>query len=242
MGAAVGFRAHRNGAGAVKRPRAFGFDFDHTLGIDNKLERVAFLRLLDTVCREGGRCIGTLAEEIARVDALLQRQREGRCTIEHAVERFVVERGLEGSSSYVDRYKAFALESVDAFVIPEPGLGELLAGLRASGIPYAILTNGWSPLQERKAERADFDGPVVVSSKIGVQKPQRGAFEALARVLALPADSIAYVGDNPQIDVAGALAAGMPAVWFDAEDTGYPPGVAAASAVIHSLPELLAVS
>jgi HAD superfamily hydrolase (TIGR01509 family) len=220
---------------------AIGFDFDHTLGIDNKLERVAFLRLLEAACAQGSRYLGTLAQEIERIDALLAKQRSGACTIEHAVESFVREHGGSNSREYPERYKGLAMEMVSAFVIPQPGVREALAGLRARKLPYAILTNGWSPLQQRKAARVQFDGPVVVSADIGVQKPEAAAFDALARVLGAPANEIAFVGDTPASDVAGAIAAGMFGIWFDAEGVEYPKDVPAPSAVIHSLAELLSV-
>jgi HAD superfamily hydrolase (TIGR01509 family) len=215
-----------------------GFDFDHTLGIDNKLERVAFLRMLDSACEQGGRCIGPLADEIVRIDALLAEQRAGKFTIEDAVERFVRERGIRDTVGWADEYKRICIEMVHAFVIPEPGVKEMLWALRERGIRSAILTNGWSPLQLRKAERVGFEGPVVVSGDLGVQKPELPAFEALARALDAPLEEIAFVGDTPQSDIAGALAAGMHAVWFDAEDVEYPHDLPPPCAAIHALGEL----
>jgi HAD superfamily hydrolase (TIGR01549 family) len=117
----------------------------------------------------------------------------------------------------------------------------VLRELRERGLPTGILTNGWSPLQQEKARRVGFDGPVVVSADVGIQKPKLGAFEALARALGAPLEEIAYVGDTPQSDVAGSLNAGMAAVWLDAEDAEYPEGLAAPTVVIHSLEELLSV-
>jgi HAD superfamily hydrolase (TIGR01662 family) len=219
---------------------AVGFDFDHTLGIDNKLERVAFLRMLDRVCEHGGRCIGTLADEIERIDALLVEQRAGRFTIEDAVQRFVRERGIgeRESATWPDDYKKLCVDMVQAFVIPEPGVKSMLAELRERGLQVAILTNGWSPLQLHKAARVDFDGPVIVSSDVGVQKPERSAFEKLAQLLQADPDEIAFVGDTPATDVVGALRAGMRAIWFDADRIEYPKDAPEPSAVIHSLAEL----
>src|SRR5579883_935033 len=181
--------------------------------------------------------MGTLAEEIERIDALLQHQRAGECSIEAAVEGFIAERGAP-AAGFADRYKQLALEMVDAFVVPEPGVRTLLDGLSARGIRYAILTNGWSPLQERKAKRVGFDGPVLVSASIGVQKPERVAFELLAQALECAIGDAAYVGDNPLTDVAGARAAGMHAVWYDAEGATYPQDAPAPDAVIHSLADI----
>lgn len=235
----VRFRTHRQRPGPeITRIAAVGFDFDHTLGIDNKLERVAFLRLLDAACAQGGRCIGTLADEIDRIDALLADQRAGRFTIEDAVERFVRERGVRETQPWAQRYKDLCIAMVDAFVIPEPGVKAMLAQLNDRGIATAILTNGWSPLQQRKAQRVAFQGPVVVSADLGVQKPQAAAFEALARALQAEPAEIAFVGDTPATDVEGALRAGMRAIWFDADRIAYAPGIPPPSAAIGALTEL----
>lgn len=222
-----------------RRISAVGFDFDHTLGIDNKLERVAFLRMLDRACVTDGQMIGSLAEEIERIDDLLVRQRSGACTIEDAVEHFMRERGCSNAERYVPEYKRMCVEMVQSFVIPEPGVHEMLAALRGRGIPYAILTNGWSPLQMEKAKRVDFDGPVIVSSDLGIQKPEPAAYGALAEALGASPETIAFVGDAPSSDVAGALRAGMFAVWLDAEGMKYPEDTPPPSATIHRLTELL---
>jgi HAD superfamily hydrolase (TIGR01509 family) len=221
-----------------RRIRAVGFDFDHTLGIDNKLERVAFLRLLDAACEIGGHCIGTIAEEIARIDDLLVKQRAGAFTIEEAVRGFMDERGVNDPQPFVERYKQMAVDMVASFVIPEPFVRQMLEELRSRGIPCAILTNGWSPLQQTKAQRVEFEGPVVVSADLGAQKPEPQAFAALAKALGVPPEDVAYVGDAPQGDVAGALHAGMQGIWFDAEGVTYPTELPPPSAVIHSLAEL----
>jgi HAD superfamily hydrolase (TIGR01509 family) len=232
-------RPRRSGTGAEIAIRAVGFDFDHTLGIDNKLERVAFLRMLDRACVSEAHVIGTLAEEIERIDELLKRQRSGACTIEHAVEQFMRERGCSSAERYVAEYKRMCVDMVPAFVIPEPGVREMLAQLRQRNVAYAILTNGWSPLQRAKADRVEFDGPVLVSADLGIQKPEPGAYEALTRTLGGAPEEIAFVGDTPASDVAGALRAGMFAVWLDAEGLKYPQDIPPPSATIHALPELL---
>jgi HAD superfamily hydrolase (TIGR01549 family) len=222
-------------------PQAVGFDVDHTLGIDNKLERVAFLRLLDVICGEGGRCLGTLAEESVRIDDLLSRQRSGAFTIDEAVAQFVSERGAKPSGTYTVRYKQMALESVPHFFVPQPDARLVLADLRRRGIPCAILSNGWSPLQQEKARCLAFEGPVLVSDALGAQKPDAAAFHALANALGADPHDVAYVGDNPESDAAAAIAAGMRGIWLDAEGVKYPPDLPKPTAVIHKLAELLAL-
>lgn len=217
-----------------------GFDFDHTLGIDNKLERIAFLRLLERVIAEGGHALGTLAQESDRVDAILKDQRAGGCSIDAAVRGFVAERGVAAGDAYVDIYKTMCLAMVDDVVVPMPHTRTTLAALRARGTPVAILTNGWNPLQTAKAQRVGFTGPIVASADIGIQKPDPRAFEALACALALPPERIWYVGDDPSADIAGALATGMRAAWLDAEGRTYPADLPPPTRRITTLEELLA--
>ena len=100
--------------------RGIGFDLDHTLAIDNRLERVALLRVLEIVLEEGGRTIGTLGDEIDGIDDLLLRQRSGAFTIDDAVKRFVAEHGVEPADRYAEFFRRTAVEMVDEFVVPLP--------------------------------------------------------------------------------------------------------------------------
>lgn len=243
MDPAQGLRAdrHRPGTEIAARVVGVGFDFDHTLGIDNKLERIAFLRLLERVLAEGGRALGTLDQESDRIDAILKAQRAGASTIDEAVRAFVADRGVAPAEAHVSAYKAMCLAMVDDVVVPLPGARATLRALEASGVKVAMLTNGWNPLQTAKARRVGFGGPVLASADIGVQKPDPRAFAALAEALELPPAEIWYVGDDPGIDIAGALAAGMRAIWLDAEGRTYPAACPKPTATVGALGDLLAI-
>ncbi len=217
------------------------FDIDHTLVVDNKLERVAFLHLLEDVIEDGGRALGSLAEESDAIDALLVQQRSGACSIEEAVRTFVTARGVEGRQHYVERFRAKALRMVEDFVIPAPDAKRTLVELENRGYAVAVLTNGWNPLQRRKAGRAGFTGAVLASADLGVQKPDSRAFTAAAAVLGLPPADLWYVGDDPGSDIVGALGAGLRAVWIDGERTPYPRGLPPPTARIAALADLLAL-
>jgi HAD superfamily hydrolase (TIGR01509 family) len=205
--------------------RGIGFDLDHTLAIDNRLERVALLRLLELLQLEGARANGPLSDEIDGIDHLLERQRRGEFTVDAAVARFVEQHGVEPAERYAEFFRASAVAMVGEFVVPLPGVGRTLAALRARRIPLAVLSNGWNPLQRCKAERAGFAGPIVVSSEIGVQKPAERAFERLLETLGTTAEQTLYVGDDPTSDVAGAQELGMQTVWINWERRQYPAGV-----------------
>lgn len=225
-------------------PIAVGFDFDHTLGLDHGLEKNAFFALAE--------CLGTSLERgdtahTRLIDDVLARFRTNSISLEQAVGEFVAslvpnaitqETSVE---SFVAQYRQLCFERV-ANVTAIDGAQQLLDDLRAAGIPVAILTNGWSPLQEQKIARAlDFDGPVLVSDAIGVIKPDPTAFIRLADELRVRAHEVLYVGDNPIADVGGAHAAGMRAVWFDWESIPYPSDMAPPDARVVSLEAVMDV-
>ena len=125
---------------------------------------------------------------------------------------------------------------------PLDGARELLAALRARGIPMAILTNGWTPLQQKKIARALGDASlgmtILVSDAIHAIKPARPAFDALVTALAVPRERVWYVGDNARGDAGGALAAGLRAVWFNWENQTYPQDLPTPTLTIAALREL----
>lgn len=219
--------------------RGIGFDLDHTLAIDNRLERVALLRLLEVLLREGGRTVGTLADEIESIDELLARQRRGEFSIDDAVTRFIAARSLEPSGRYIEIFRQSAVEMVAEFLVPLPGVRAMLDTLRERGIAVAVLSNGWNPLQARKAEQAGFRGKVLVSSEIGVQKPAPAAFERLLEALGTEPDRTWYVGDDPHGDVAGAGRVGMRTVWMNWERKEYPADVVRPAHTIADFRELV---
>jgi HAD superfamily hydrolase (TIGR01509 family) len=221
---------------------AVGFDFDHTLALDHGLERKAFERLAD----ELGVPDALSAPRVQQaVDDLLRQFRADEMTLEAAVDGFVTgilaASGGRSPTPPAEHYRAICYSLVDELVKPIDGAAEVLAALAADGVPVAILTNGWSPLQQRKIARAlgRFDGTVLVSDEIGSLKPERHAFDRLAGALAREPAAIWYVGDNPDVDVAGAQAAGMRAVWFDWEGHAYPSALAPPAARIANLHEIL---
>lgn len=167
--------------------RAVGFDFDHTLGIDNKLERTVGIELLEEAAREHG-CPFDLIEASAAMDTALERFRSGLVSLEDVLREQFASVACRGVSYEVAdlRFRAEAMKRVPAFVEPLMGARVLLERLENLGIPYALLTNGWSPLQEAKAALLGFRGAVFVSDRIGAWKPSPRAFEALIRHFDLP--------------------------------------------------------
>jgi HAD superfamily hydrolase (TIGR01509 family) len=221
---------------------AVGFDFDHTLGIDNKLERTVALDQLAKLAAENGLQYDVLAADAA-IDDVLKNARSGDHSIESYIAGFY-ERFASAGNAIVDfagKYREVVVENAPSYVQPLPGAVELLAQLDAKRVPYALLTNGWSPLQEEKARLIGFGGPVFVSERIGMLKPSAAAFGQLVKHFEMAPAAIWYVGDDPVADCDGANECGMRSVWFDWEQKTYPDGISAPMHTIHMLEELLAL-
>jgi len=220
---------------------AVGFDFDHTLCFDHQLERTAFVRLIGAIVEDGGHAPHG-NDVAAMADAALSKARSGAISIDGAVREFAAPLLVDGQEpdTYVAIFKDLVLDMADDFVKPAPGALALLDQLHREGIPTAILTNGWTPLQQKKAAVIGYSGRMIVSDQIGVQKPDPRAFERLVQFFELAPADIWYVGDNPGVDIAGALGAGLRAVWLDDGTYQYPPGLAPVQR-IHALTELLEI-
>ena len=221
---------------------AIGFDFDHTLGIDNRLEVDAFVRLVRDRAPSAQR---DADEERARIAMMREigHYRSGRCSIDQAVALALDDVLGDGAGVQpaIEAFRALAVEMAPGHVHPMPGAIELLSALDARLVPYAILTNGWNPLQQVKADCIGFAKPVFVSDDLGLRKPNVHAFNVLRDHFTLPADLIWYVGDDPKVDVLGALGAGMRAVWFNAEHGKFPTDIPAPTAVVTDLREIAAL-
>jgi HAD superfamily hydrolase (TIGR01549 family) len=223
-----------------------GFDFDHTLGVDNHLERTAF----GTVAARLGAPIDVEAtNEAALIERVLVPFRRGDVPMPEMMATFVAQlpppaqTNAPEPATIAEWYRDACFALVESNVAPLDGARACIDALVESGARVGILTNGWSPLQEKKIARAlgTFPGPVLVSDAIGAYKPSSEAFAALERALGCSAQDLWYVGDNPRIDIGGAHAYGVRAVWLEEDGVTYPSDLAPPDAHIRSLHELVAI-
>ncbi|MBK3543257.1 HAD family hydrolase [Streptomyces rubiginosohelvolus] len=88
---------------------------------------------------------------------------------------------------------------------------------------HAILSNSSTDHQHRKLTalgvRDRFE-VMVCAVELGISKPEAGAFHAACEALALEPHEVAYVGDEPDIDASGAVAAGLTGIWLDRRGRG----------------------
>jgi HAD superfamily hydrolase (TIGR01549 family) len=217
---------------------AVGLDFDHTLGVDHKVERTVGVEIAERLAKLRGLAFDREAA-VQAFDEALAATRLAGIPIETAIEGALLRSAGPGpeNEDEVGHFRDEVILRAPQFVEALPGAKEMLASLDALGVRYAILTNGWSPFQEEKARLIGFRAPVYVSERIGARKPARESFALLGRQFGLPLEAIWYLGNDAIVDCAGARDAGLTAVWYDWEHRPYPAGVQPANYVIASLEE-----
>lgn len=107
-----------------------------------------------------------------------------------------------------------------------PDVLPALEAAKAAGLTIGLISNfeEWLEGLLTHMEVGELFDPVVISGKVGIEKPDPAIFRlALDRSGMAAAESV-YVGDHPRIDVEGAEAVGMGAVLIDRKDrhTGFP--------------------
>jgi putative hydrolase of the HAD superfamily len=85
-----------------------------------------------------------------------------------------------------------------------------------------------------------FQGAISARA-FGLAKPAPQIYAAVAEHLSVPMDAVLHVGDDPELDVAGALAAGQHAAWVNREARSWPNGLPAPSLQVRDMGELARV-
>ena len=101
----------------------------------------------------------------------------------------------------------------------QSGAKEFLREMHRRGVPVAVITNDLAEWSYRLRDLHGLSGvaPWIVSSDIGVRKPDPAAFEALRRLTGVPYHSILAIdGQIPALDMAASL--GMMTSWFAREE------------------------
>ncbi|WP_136689221.1 HAD family hydrolase [Halorhabdus amylolytica] len=105
---------------------------------------------------------------------------------------------------------------VNEHLEPVEGAEELLSTLaNGAGYRVGLLTDGPERAQCSKLDALGWTNLVdatVVTGTMETRKPDPAAFEAILAALSVEPSEAVYVGDKPEADVEGALAAGMRAV------------------------------
>jgi putative hydrolase of the HAD superfamily len=122
--------------------------------------------------------------------------------------------------------------AVELFADVLPALGVL-----RRRYALATLSNGNADLQ--RIGIAMHFAVTLNAITVGAAKPDPRSFAAVAEALDLPPPSIAYVGDDPRVDIDGARAAGMQTVWINRTGRPWPDDHEPPRHEVRSLAELV---
>ena len=208
------------------------FDLDGTL-LDRRRSFERFVR------RQWERFANSLqsADQEQYVQALIELDRDGyaprRMLFAGAVARFGIPPDI--AETLLDDYRAGFPGACMLF----PDAVQTLSCLRASGLRLGLVTNGSIRMQSRKLEclaLAPMFDTILISDAEGISKPHPEIFHRAVERLGIgPARSV-FVGDHPEVDVAGARTAGMRAIWRRDPDVSR---IVEADGVIDELGDLL---
>jgi putative hydrolase of the HAD superfamily len=102
-----------------------------------------------------------------------------------------------------------------------PDTIEVLDYLRNKGYELHLITNGFEKTQHSKLESSGLDrffGKVITSESSNSLKPQREIFDYALRVTGARVEESIMIGDSVEVDIAGALGAGMDQVHVNYND------------------------
>lgn len=107
--------------------------------------------------------------------------------------------------------------------VPFDDVEAAVAAISAAGLRVAVLTNGTTQQQNAKLDAIGLHGrvgPVFTAEQLGLAKPAPETYlEVCTELRVHPGDAL-HVGDQYDVDVAGARAAGLQAVHLDRHGRG----------------------
>ena len=190
--------------------KAVLFDLDETLILRSGAIR-AFIK---DQYRRFAPSLGGL-DEARYTSRFLEMEKNGVIAKDVVYPAFVRELGITGVSSdaLLEDYRARYAD----FASPSPGAVETVKALHEAGVKTGILSNGNARVQNAKIDSIglrDALDVVVISEAVGLKKPDPAIFALAVADLGVDARSTLFVGDNPEVDIVGAAAAGLQTAWF----------------------------
>jgi putative hydrolase of the HAD superfamily len=197
---------------------------------------------LDDTLFDHAHCARSALQAVRRVHPALDQVDEGELESRHSaileeLHARVLTGGIDLDSARRERFRRL-LESAGAVV--DDGVAQraaaayrdcyirswrevagataLLDALRARDVRVGVVTNNLAKEQMAKLAFCGLDGrvdAVVISEEAGVTKPDPRIFRLALERLGVERDRVVMLGDSWEIDVRGAVAAGIRAVWFN---------------------------
>ena len=207
----------------MKHIKAVGFDLFNTLITMEPVALKDALGRLTSSLKESGFAIEhgpfVKAHSEAVLNFLEQTKRDGK----ESHNRFWISTALAKLGHSVDPddpHISVAVETYFSAFIQHatviPGTKEMLATLRGR-YRLGLLSNFTHPPAAMslitQLDLEPFFEIILISGDLGYRKPHPSVFKELVSQLNLHEDEIAFVGDDPDADIAGALRSGLHPIW-----------------------------
>jgi putative hydrolase of the HAD superfamily len=202
----------------VFTPRAILFDLDGTLW-----DRTSAVRALANDQHESLQDVIGHIPRARYVDRIIRLDDLGRVDKRVLYETIGAEFDLRESDVarlHADFWTRFALHTH-----PFPEVIDALRHLRNEGIRLGIVTNGSVVVQQMKIEQLGLPAlvdAVLISEREGIRKPNPEIFYRAVARLGVEISDTWFIGDNPDDDVAGAVAVGLRTFWRACADWSRP--------------------
>jgi 2-haloalkanoic acid dehalogenase type II len=206
----------------VSAIQAVAFDLDNTLWDIEPVIVRAELRLQEWMQRHCPRIPERFSiEDMRAARALLATHEPHRAHDLTYLRRTALERHAR-ECGYSEAVAERAFEVFFAARNELVPFGDVVPALELLGARFrlATLSNGNADL--RRIGLADHFCASICAREIGAAKPDPRCFASLLQALQLPAHAVAYVGDDPCLDVEGARAAGLVTVWLNRAASPWP--------------------
>lgn len=200
--------------------KAVLFDLDDTLFDRNRAQR----EWVHLMMQELGDVFKDIGQKVI-VDALLESDHIATEEVNRTHSRDAARIGrfriflklLNLSDVSAERITALYVESYSKINAPVRGAKSVIANL-AKGFQLGVVSNGFRDVQYQKLKALgikDLFHCIVLSSEVGIWKPDPRLFWKAACLLAKQSEECMYVGDSYNDDILGAKKAGMQTCWFN---------------------------
>lgn len=221
--------------------RAVCFDLDNTLWDVWPVIRRAEQAMYDYLALRYPRVVAKLTVEAMRearqqiAAAYPQMQHDFTFLRKQALREHAREFGY-AEAMVEEAFEAFiqARNEVELYDDVVPGL-ERLRGR------YRLFTASNGNADLRRIGLAHYFERSIAARHVGALKPDPAIFHKVIEGTDLAAHEVAYVGDDPMLDVGGAREAGMVPVWIDRAEVSWPQQLARPMYVVKSLDELVSM-
>ena len=221
------------------------FDIDNTLYDYDAAHAAAFAALTAYARRELGVAEGDFPALHAAANRTLKARAGADCAAIHnrLIRYQILLEGLGKPLSHALPMANLYWNTLVEAAVPSPGVEDCLRALNGAGVRLGIGTDMTADWQYVKLERLGllrwFDF-IVTSEEISQEKPGARFFALCLEKAGCPAEACAFVGDNVNKDVAGALSAGMRPIWYRPQaDGAEPPAGALRVRRLDEIPALL---